>query len=60
MHESRLPLEFVDLETYVESWALETEEKRFEKRISSPLEDVRAFNDAMFARMARTRCWTLP
>jgi hypothetical protein len=54
---SRLPPEFADLDHYVDSWALNSEQDRFERRISSRLEDVKAFNDAMFERIDAVICY---
>jgi hypothetical protein len=51
MTESQLPPVFADLQTYVDDWGLPTEKERFEKRVSSDLDTVRVFNDALFARI---------
>lgn len=54
---SRLPSEFADLDHYVDTWALNSEQERFEKRISTRLEDVKSFNDAMFERIDAVICY---
>jgi hypothetical protein len=44
-----LPSAFADLEPYAD-WALATEEERYAKRLATPMDDIRAFYDAVFAR----------
>jgi hypothetical protein len=51
MTEAPLPPPFADLSRYVGDWALPSEKARFEKRVGSSLQDVRSFNDAMYARI---------
>lgn len=46
-----LPSEFADLEKFVGDWALPTEQKRFEKRVSSSLAEVKNFNDTLYSRI---------
>jgi hypothetical protein len=48
---SRLPDRFADLEEFVDDWALPTEKARFEKRLSTPLAQVRRFNDTIHPHM---------
>ncbi|HXG17587.1 MAG TPA: hypothetical protein VNN62_00745 [Methylomirabilota bacterium] len=45
-----LPAEFQDLAPFVE-WALGTETERMTKRMTSSMKEIRAFYDAMLARM---------
>jgi hypothetical protein len=45
------PAEFADLEPFAE-WAIPTERARFAKRLSSKMEDLQAFYDAAFPRLA--------
>ena len=47
----RLPAGFADLEPFVAEWALETEEARAGKRVSTPIAKLRAFHAATFPRM---------
>jgi hypothetical protein len=49
--QAALPAPFADLSCYVRDWALPSEKARFEKRVASPLAEVRAFNDAVYARI---------
>jgi hypothetical protein len=46
-----LPAEFADLEPFGD-WILETERERYAKRLASPMEDMQAFYDAAFPRLA--------
>lgn len=48
---SLLPEQFSDLEPWVEAWALRTEAERNRKRLSSSIEDLRAYYDALLPRM---------
>lgn len=50
MSENALPEQFVDLEPLVDAWALETERERNYKRLTSTMEDIRAFYDALVPR----------
>jgi hypothetical protein len=45
-----LPAEFQDLAPFVD-WALGTETERMTKRMASSMKEIRAFYDAMLARM---------
>jgi hypothetical protein len=47
-----LPAEFADLEPFAERWSLQTEAERYAERLSSPMEDLQAFYDAAFPRLA--------
>ena len=50
MATARLPREFADLEPYAAIWCLATEPERWERRMRSSMEDLRAFYDAFFPR----------
>ena len=43
-----LPSTFAALEPFVAEWALPTEKQRAVKRVSTPIEDVRASHQALF------------
>ena len=45
-----LPAEFSDLEPWVEEWCLDSEPERYAKRLSSTMEEIQAFYDAVFPR----------
>lgn len=46
-----LPPPFADLEQWLDEWALDTEQRRFDKRVRSTLDQLRPFYDAMLGRM---------
>ena len=48
---SKLPAAFADLEQYAD-WALPSESDRYAKRISSTMDELQAFYDAAFPRLA--------
>jgi hypothetical protein len=48
--EVMLPPEFADLESFAPLWCLATEPQRWERRLSSTMQDMRAFYDACFPR----------
>jgi len=50
MTERQLPESFQDLTPYL-AWALATERERSAKRQSSTMTEIKAFSDAMLARM---------
>jgi hypothetical protein len=50
MAESLLPPEFSDLEPWVEQWCLDSEPERYAKRLSSSMDEIQAFYDAVFPR----------
>jgi hypothetical protein len=50
MAERQLPQPFQDLELYL-AWALPTERERSAKRQASTMAEIKAFYDAMLARM---------
>ena len=45
-----LPAEFSDLEPWVEEWCLDGEPERYAKRLSSTMDEIQAFYDAVFPR----------
>jgi hypothetical protein len=45
-----LPAEFADLEPYAPTWALGSEAERYAMRLSSSMEDMQAFYDAIVPR----------
>jgi len=47
---SLLPPEFSDLEPWVEAWCLDSEPERYAKRLSSTMDEIQAFYDAVFPR----------
>src|SRR5712691_12142500 len=46
-----LPDQFQDLEPFVETWALATETDRNRKRLSSTMEEIQTFYNALVPRM---------
>jgi hypothetical protein len=46
---SVLPTQFADLEAF-EPWSLQTEAERYAKRLSSSMEELQTFYDAVFPR----------
>jgi hypothetical protein len=46
-----LPAEFAELEPFAETWCLATETERFNQRLASSMDDIRAFYDAFFPRL---------
>ena len=52
MAQPRLPSGFTDLEPFVDRWCLATERERYAGRLASSLEEMKAFYDAMFARVS--------
>jgi hypothetical protein len=45
-----LPPEFSDLEPWVAGWCLDNEPERYAKRLSSTMDEIQAFYDAVFPR----------
>jgi hypothetical protein len=45
-----LPTDFSELEPYTD-WSLETEAKRYAKRLSSSMDELQSFYDAAFPRL---------
>ena len=50
MAEALLPPEFSDLERFVADWCLDSEPERYAKRLSSRMDEIQAFYDAVFPR----------
>ena len=50
MADATLPAEFSDLEPWVEEWCLDSEPERYAKRLSSTMQELQAFYDAIFPR----------
>ena len=50
MPERQLPEPFADLEPFI-GWSLTTEKERQRKRMSSAMEEIQVFYDAIFPRM---------
>jgi len=53
MSAAKLPEKFADLEPFVDAWSLPTEGERYNKRLSSSMEEIQAFYDAIFPRSAQ-------
>ncbi len=51
--EAKFPPEFSDLETFAD-WALPTENERYARRIASSMEELQAFYDVVFPRLAES------
>jgi hypothetical protein len=51
MPDARLPDQFPDLEPLARIWAIPTESERHTRRLSSNIEELRAFYDAMMLRI---------
>lgn len=47
---STLPAEYADLEPFAD-WAIPTERARYAKRLSSTMDELQAFYDAVFPRL---------
>ncbi|MEZ5143456.1 MAG: hypothetical protein R2726_13195 [Acidimicrobiales bacterium] len=50
---STFPPQFADLEPFAE-WAIPSERNRYAKRLDSSMEELQAFYDAVFPRMAES------
>jgi hypothetical protein len=50
-----LPGEFCDLEPFAARWSLATERERYAERLSSSMDDMQAFYDAVFPRTEAAR-----
>ncbi len=50
MGDAQLPAEFSDLEPWVADWCLDSEPERYAKRLSSSMEEIQEFYDAVFPR----------
>ena len=51
-----LPAEFADLEPFGD-WVLPTERERYARRLASSMEDMQAFYDAAFPRLAEATAY---
>jgi hypothetical protein len=50
MAQALLPAEFSDLEPWVDQWCLDSEPERYAKRLSSSMDEIQAFYDALMPR----------
>jgi hypothetical protein len=50
MAETQLPPEFSDLEPFALDWCLDSEPERYAKRLSSTMDEIQGFYDAIFPR----------
>jgi len=50
MADAKLPTEFSDLERFVADWCLDSEPERYAKRLSSSMEEIQEFYDALMPR----------
>jgi len=62
MPETLLPPEFSDLEPFAATWCLATEDERYRQRLSSSMDELQVFYDAMTPRAdeAMTYCDKFP
>jgi hypothetical protein len=62
MPETLLPPAFSDLEPFATKWCLATEDERYRERLSSSMDELQAFYDAVTSRAdeAMTYCDTFP
>ena len=51
MSQSLLPRQFTDLEPFASGWSLAEERARNQKRLTSTMEELQTFYDAIFPRM---------
>jgi hypothetical protein len=47
----KLPSAFAELEPYAETWCLQTETERWNRRLATSMADMREFHDAFFPRL---------
>jgi len=50
MADALLPAPFAALEPFVAAWCLDSEPERYAKRLSSSMDEIQAFYDAIFPR----------
>ena len=50
MADALLPPGFADLEPFVAEWCLDSEPERYAKRLSSTMDEIQTFYDAIFPR----------
>lgn len=48
--DAKLPAEFSDLEPFVADWCLDSEPERYAKRLSSTMDEIQTFYDAIYPR----------
>jgi hypothetical protein len=53
MLRSSLPDQFKELEPFLEAWALPTRAERHRKRLSSTMQEIQSFYDAILPRMEK-------
>lgn len=56
MADALLPAAFSDLEPFVADWCLDGEPERYAKRLSSTMDEIQAFYDAIFPRAEAAIC----
>lgn len=47
----KIPAQFKELQPFAEAWALDRVSKRIKKRLSSEMDEIQAFYDAMMPRL---------
>ena len=57
MADGMLPAEFSDLEPFVQDWCLDSEPERYAKRLSSTMDEIQAFYDAIMPRTEQAMCY---
>jgi hypothetical protein len=57
MADALLPPDFSDLEPFVEEWCLDSEPERYAKRLSSTMEEIQEFYDAIMPRAEEAICY---
>ncbi len=57
MSVTRLPAGFAELDVFVDTWDLPDIGSRYAARLSSSMDDMQAFNDAMVARAEDVKSW---
>ena len=57
MADALLPAQFAALEPFVEAWCLDSEPKRYAKRLASTMDEIQAFYDAIFPRAEEAICY---
>ena len=57
MADALLPPEFSDLERFVAGWCLDSEPERYAKRLSSTMDEIQEFYDAIMPRAEAAICY---
>ena len=57
MSDALLPAEFSDLEPWVRDWCFDSEPERYAKRLSSTMDEIQAFYDAVMPRAEAAICY---